>query len=113
MQLGLTFKENVPDIRNSKAVELANRLHTIDPTLAVIDPVADIAHMKPDFRFNTSVDGERFDAIVLAVPHLQFIKDGWHLINALTNTAKSTLVMDIKARLDRQSTPPAIKLWRP
>ena len=89
VQLGLTFKENVPDIRNSKAVDLANRLRTIDPTLAVIDPVADIAHMKPDFRFNTSMDGERFDAIVLAVPHQQFIKDGWHLINALTNTASN------------------------
>jgi UDP-N-acetyl-D-galactosamine dehydrogenase len=113
VQLGLTFKENVPDIRNSKAFELANRLRTIDPTLAVIDPIADMAHTRPNFRFNTSMDGERFDAIVLAVPHQQFIKDGWQLINALTNTAKSTLVMDIKARLDRQSTPPAVKLWRP
>jgi UDP-N-acetyl-D-galactosamine dehydrogenase len=113
VQLGLTFKENVPDIRNSKAFDLANTLRHIDPTLAVIDPVADIAHMKPDFRFNTSIDGERFDAIVLAVPHQQFINDGWQLINALTNTDKSTLVMDIKARLDRQSKPPAINLWRP
>jgi UDP-N-acetyl-D-galactosamine dehydrogenase len=103
----------VPDIRNSKAFDLANTLRHIDPTLAVIDPVADIAHMKPDFRFNTSIDGERFDAIVLAVPHQQFINDGWQLINALTNTDKSTLVMDIKARLDRQSKPPAINLWRP
>ena len=113
VQLGLTFKENVPDIRNSKAFDLANRLGSIDPTLAVIDPVADIAHIKTDFRFNASIDAERFDAIVLAVPHQQFIRDGWQLINALTNTDKSTLVMDIKARLDRQSTPPAIDLWRP
>ena len=113
VQLGLTFKENVPDIRNSKAFDLANRLRTIDPTLAVIDPVADIAHVQPDFRFNANIDGQGFDAIVLAVPHQQFIKDGWQLINALTNTDKSTLVMDIKARLDRQSTPPAIDLWRP
>ena len=113
VQLGLTFKENVPDIRNSKAYDLANKLRTIDPTLAVIDPVADIAHVQPDFRFNANIDGERFDTIVLAVPHQQFIKDGWQLISALTNTDKSTLVMDIKARLDRQSTPPAIDLWRP
>ena len=113
VQLGLTFKENVPDIRNSKALVLANRLRTIDPNLAVIDPVADIAQMKLDFRFNTSVDGERFDAIVLAVPHQHFINDGWQLIHALSNADKSTLVMDIKARLDRQSKPPAITLWRP
>ena len=69
--------------------------------------------MQPDFRFNANIDGERFDAIVLAVPHQLFIKDGWKLINALTNTDKSTLVMDIKARLNRQSKPPAINLWRP
>jgi len=113
VQLGLTFKENVPDIRNSKAFDLANNLRTIDPTLAVIDPVADIALTRPDFRFNTNIDGERFDAIVLAVPHKQFIKNGWQLINALTTRDELTLVMDIKARLDRQSTPPSINLWRP
>ena len=113
VQLGLTFKENVPDIRNSKAFDLANTLRIIDPDLVVIDPVADIAHMKPDFRFNANIDSERFDAIVLAVPHQQFIKDGWLLINAFTNTDKSTFVMDIKAKLDRQSKPPAINLWRP
>lgn len=113
VQLGLTFKENVPDIRNSKAFDLAERLRIIDPTLAVIDPIADIAHVRPNFRFKANIDGERFDAIVLAVPHLEFIKDGWKLINALTTTDKSTLVMDIKARLDRQSIPPDINLWRP
>ena len=113
VQLGLTFKENVPDIRNSKAFDLAELLRIIDPTLAVIDPIADIAHVRPDFRFNTDIDGEQFDAIVLAVPHQQFIKHGWQLINALTTGDKLTLVMDIKARLDRQSEPPAIKLWRP
>ena len=113
VQLGLTFKENLPDIRNSKAFDLAERLRIIDPTLAVIDPIADIAHARPDFRFNANIDGEHFDAIVLAVPHQQFIKDGWQLINALTAKDKSTLVMDIKARLDRQLTPPAVNLWRP
>ena len=113
MQLGLTFKENVPDIRNSRAFNLASALRIIDPDLAVIDPVADIAHIKPDFRFNPSIDGERFDAIVLAVPHQQFIRDGWQFINAIAHTDRSTLVMDIKAKLDRQSTPQAVDLWRP
>ena len=113
VQLGLTFKENVPDIRNSKAFDLANRLCTLDPTLAVIDPVADIAHIKPCFRFNANIEGERFDAVVLAVPHHQFIKDGWQLLNAFTNTDKSTLVMDIKAKLERSAKPENIQLWRP
>ena len=111
--IGLTFKENVPDIRNSKAVDLANNLHKIDSTLAVIDPVADIAQARPDFRFNANIDGECFDAIVLAVPHQQFIKNDWQFINALTTKGRLTFVMDIKAKLDRRSTPPAINLWRP
>ena len=59
--------------------------------------------MQTDFRFNASIDGERFDAIVLAVPHQPIYQDGWQLINELTNTDKSTLVMDIK-KADRQST---------
>ena len=113
LQFGLTFKENVPDIRNSQAFNLANILHTIDLDLAVIDPVADIAHIKPDFRLNPNIDCERFDAIVLAVPHRQFIKGGWQFINTLMHTDRSTLVMDIKAKLDRQSTPQAVDLWRP
>ena len=113
VQFGPTFKENVPDIRNSKAFNLAKTLRTIDPDLAVIDPVADIAHAKLDFRFNPSIDGERFDAIVLAVPHQPFIRDGWQFINALVHTNRSTLVMDIKAKLERQSTPQAVDLWRP
>ena len=102
----------MPDIRNSKAFDLANRLLIIDPDLVVIDG-ADIEKTRTDFRFDATIAGERFDAIVLAVPHQQFIKGGWQLINALTNTDKLTLVMDIKARLDRQSIPPAIDLWRP
>ena len=89
----------MPDIRNSKAFDLAEQLRIIDPTLAVIDPIADIAHARPNFRFNANIDGERFDAIVLAVPHHHFIKNGWQLINALTTTDKLTLVMDIRARL--------------
>ncbi|MDC0476471.1 nucleotide sugar dehydrogenase, partial [Alphaproteobacteria bacterium] len=113
LQFGLTFKENVPDIRNSKAFDLANALRIIDPDLAVIDPVADIAHAKLDFRFNANIDGETFDTIVLAVPHQQFIRDGWQLINTLVHADRSTLVMDIKARLDRQSKPQTVDLWRP
>jgi len=113
VQLGLTFKENVPDIRNSKAFDLATALQTIDPNLSVIDPVADIAHTTPNFRFNDNNDGETFDAVVLAVPHQQFIKDDWQLIAKLTHKDKSALVMDIKARLDRQIAPPFVDLWRP
>ena len=113
VQFGLTFKENVPDIRNSKAFNLANALRIIDPNLAVIDPVADMAHIKPDFRFNPSIDAERFDAIVLAVPHQQFIKDGWQLTKTIMNKNRATLVMDIKARLQRSAKPRNIQLWRP
>ena len=113
LQLGLTFKENVPDIRNSKALDLVDRLRNIDPNLAVIDPVADIKPMKPDFRFNANIVAERFDVIVLAVPHQQFIKNGWKFVKAFANNEKTTLVLDIKARLDRASTPSEIELWRP
>ena len=111
--IGITFKENVPDVRNSKAFDLAKNLKSIDPTLDVIDPVADLGSLKPDFRFNETGNNDRFDVVVFAVPHQSLISQGWHLIASLVTPNRLTLVMDIKARLDRMSVPDHIELWRP
>ncbi|MDA8882538.1 nucleotide sugar dehydrogenase [Alphaproteobacteria bacterium] len=111
--MGITFKEDVPDIRNSRAFELAQKFKSIDPSLEVIDPVAELGNYEPSFRFNKKADDAIFDVIVLAVPHAHFIADPWLLIHALTSSNCPTLVMDIKAKLDRDATPQHIELWRP
>jgi UDP-N-acetyl-D-glucosamine/UDP-N-acetyl-D-galactosamine dehydrogenase len=111
--MGITFKEDVPDVRNSKAFELAKKFKSIDSSLEVIDPVAELGNYDPGFRFNTKADDAIFDVIILAVPHAHFIADPWLLINALTSATSPTLVMDIKAKLDRDAKPQHIDLWRP
>ena len=111
--MGITFKENVPDIRNSKAIELAQKLKFIDPSLEVMDPVADLGNHAPGFSFNAKADNAVFDVIVLAVPHANFITEPWLLMHALTNADRPALVMDIKAKLDRDAAPKHIDLWRP
>ena len=113
VQLGLTFKEDVPDVRNSKAFELAKKLQKIDQNLLVLDPVAQTQNLTPDFRFNENLINQNFDVIVLAVPHQHFIINGWQKLLNLTNKNKIVLVMDIKARLERQSKPKNVELWRP
>ena len=111
--MGLTFKEDVPDIRNSKAFELAQKLKSIDSSLEVVDPVADLSNHAPGFSFNAKADDAVFDVIVVAVPHVDFITDPWPLMCALTSANRPTLVMDIKAKLDREAAPKHIELWRP
>ena len=111
--MGITFKEDVPDIRNSKAFELAQKLKSIDPFLEVMDPVADIGNHEPGFSFNAKADDAVFDVIVLAVPHANFIAEPWLLMNTLTNADHPALVMDIKAKLNRDAAPKHINLWRP
>ena len=111
--MGVTFKEDVPDIRNSKAFELAQKFESISPALEVVDPVADLGNHTPSFRFNAKADDAVFDVIVLAVPHADFITDPWPLMHALTSANRPALVMDIKAKLDRDAAPKHIELWRP
>ena len=111
--IGITFKENVPDIRNSKAFDLARELKKLDPLLEVVDPVADLNNQKPDFQFNTINNEHTFNVIVLAVPHQQIIKKGWQQITEMANLNGPVLVMDVKAHLDRALKPDRFELWRP
>ena len=67
--LGVTFKENVPDIRNSKAFDLLAALNDISPYLCVFDPIADLDCDELSFPLNPENKESTFDVIVLAVPH--------------------------------------------
>jgi len=71
--MGLTFKENCPDIRNTKIVDLVRELTSLAGEVAVYDPLADPVEVRKEYGIESSVtipEG-RFDAIVLAVRHDQ------------------------------------------
>lgn len=111
--LGLTFKENVPDIRNSKAVDIVRELSSFGLTVQVHDPFAAPEDALHEYEIKLTEDAALTpaDAVVLAVPHEPYVAQGWHLIERLLKNG-SGLVMDVKARLDRAAKPPGIELWR-
>jgi UDP-N-acetyl-D-glucosamine/UDP-N-acetyl-D-galactosamine dehydrogenase len=111
--LGLTFKENVPDIRNSKAVDIVRELQSFGATVQVHDPLA--SDKDALFEYGISLAAEDTlkpaDAVVLAVPHASYLKAGWPFMLRLLKNGRG-LVADIRARLDRATKPADIEIWR-
>ena len=110
--LGLTFKENVPDIRNSKVVDIVRELSASGIAVQVHDPMADPAHARREYGIELAALEalQPADAVVLAVAHDAY-KAGWPLIVPLLRDGKG-VVVDVKARLDRSRIPAGIALWR-
>jgi len=110
--LGLTFKEDVPDIRNSKVVDIVRELSASGIAVQVHDPMADPAHARREYGIDL-VKLEALqpgDAVVLAVAHDAY-KAGWPLIVPLLHDGKG-VVDDVKTRLDRSRVSAGIALWR-
>ena len=111
--LGLTFKEDVPDTRNSRVVDVIRELESFGLTVQVNDPQADPADAMHEYGVAlTKLDALKpADAIVMAVAHKDYVDAGWPLIERLL-TGGSGLVLDVKMKLDRASKPSGIELWR-
>jgi UDP-N-acetyl-D-galactosamine dehydrogenase len=111
--LGLTFKENVPDTRNSRVVDVIRELKSFGLTVQVHDPMANAADARHEYGVTlTEFDAlQSADAIILAVAHDHYIGGGWPLIQRLLVDG-SGLVLDVKMKLDRSSQPAGIELWR-
>jgi UDP-N-acetyl-D-glucosamine/UDP-N-acetyl-D-galactosamine dehydrogenase len=112
--LGLTFKEDIPDVRNSRVGEIVRELEAYSIEVRVCDPVADaeMAKLQHNVTLFDLAALAPCDAVILAVPHRAFIADGWKSVIAALG-AERGIVLDVKARLDRQGRPPQIELWRP
>ena len=111
--LGLTFKENVPDIRNSKAVDIVRELESFGMQVQVTDPLADPAEAWHEHRVKLKLLDELIpgDAVVLAVAHQDYLDSGWNNISRLLE-GTCGVVMDIRSKLDRSTCPKGIELWR-
>lgn len=111
--LGLTFKEDVPDTRNSRVIDIVRELQSFGLDVQVHDPLASAADAKHEYGV-TLIDLDELqpaDAVILAVAHNHYVKAGWLLIQRLLVDGKG-LVLDVKMKLDRSSRPPGIELWR-
>lgn len=115
--LGFTFKENCPDTRNTKVIDIINELkeYGINPMIA--DPEADAEEAKHEYSivFDSIEDIKDMDAIVVAVGHDQFLnltqKDFNRMFKEGANKGK--VLLDIKGILDRKEYETAgFKYWR-
>ncbi|WP_026915699.1 nucleotide sugar dehydrogenase [Christiangramia portivictoriae] len=74
--LGITFKENCPDVRNTKVVDVIKSLKEYGVDITIFDPLANPAEVKHEYGLNTVKDlpNGKFDAILLTVAHREFLE---------------------------------------
>lgn len=97
--LGITFKENCPDIRNSRAIDVIRELQSFGADVEVYDPHADAQEVKHEYNLNLIAElNKPYSAIVLAVSHTEFKNLNWSVIR----NAK-TIVYDVKGFLEKSA----------
>lgn len=95
--LGLTFKENCPDIRNSKVIDLIKELSSFGTQVDIFDPHADAAEVNHEYHLTlTKSISKKYHAIVLAVSHKEFSTLNWNELKE-----PRAVVYDVKGFLDR------------
>ena len=97
--LGITFKENCPDIRNTKVVDIYHTFAEYTKNIIIYDPWADKEHVKHEYGVNVVnllPEGVKYDACILAVAHKAFLEmDVKSLVKA------NGVIYDVKGILDR------------
>src|ERR1700761_6093204 len=104
--LGITFKENVPDIRNSRVIDIVSELQSFGVTVQIADPLADAASVAEEYGVSLSdIDTLKpATAVILAVAHDDYVSGGWPLVQRLLDGGTG-LVLDVTMKLDRASMP--------
>lgn len=96
--LGVTFKENCPDIRNSKVIDIVNELFQFNINVDIYDPYADKQEVKEEYGIHLlDKIGRTYDAIILAVSHQDFLELEIHKLKS----NDSSIIFDTKSFLDR------------
>ncbi len=99
--LGVTFKENCPDIRNTKVIDIYSTLSEYTHNITVYDPWANSSAVKKEYGIDivtTLNTTEKFDAVVLCVAHDEFLK-----LNIKELTAPNSIIYDVKGILPRNT----------
>ncbi|GAB3289792.1 nucleotide sugar dehydrogenase [Parahaliea aestuarii] len=111
--LGLTFKENCPDLRNSRVVDIVRELQDFCCDVRVHDPLASAAEAVEEYGLTLSdwADLANAEAVVLAVPHRAYLARGLDGIAELL--AADGVVIDVKSALERRAAEAGgIAVWR-
>ena len=113
--MGLTFKENVPDLRNSKVADVIKELKALGVDVCVTDPEASPEEAKNEYDIDLGQFGEvkDMDAVILAVGHDQYKVLSKDALKKLYNRSnKKPLLLDIKGIFDRSDIKSEFDYWR-
>ena len=108
--MGITFKENVPDIRNSRVPDIVRELARFGVSAMVCDPLAVPDEVRDDYGLSL-VDAAtlpELDALVLAVPHAAYLANPLTLCSRLRANG---VIVDVKAALAPDKIPPGLCYW--
>ena len=100
--LGITFKENCPDIRNTKVVDIYHTLREYTPNITVFDPWANAEHVFQEYGIVISfqlsaLSSQHYDAVILAVAHKEFLD-----MDVKTFVREGGVIYDVKGILPRE-----------
>ena len=99
--LGLTFKENCPDLRNSKVIDVIAKLQEYGVDVDAYDPWVSSADAYRIFGVNlVEPTNQKYSAMIFAVAHDQFLNDGEMLIQK--HSGKNCVIYDLKRVLPAQ-----------
>ncbi len=108
--LGVTFKENVPDLRNSRSFDLVRRLHWLGHSVDVADPLADADELRAEQGLElTELEEKQYDLVIGAVPHDAYRDLSDNRLAGLLNP-RGTLA-DIKGMWRDRRLDPEIDRW--
>jgi len=109
--LGLTFKEDVPDLRNSRVPDIVAELRSFGIQAMVHDPMADAVEALHEYGIDlTDVeDFKNLDAVVYAVPHILFKQRGSEFIFGML--ANGGVLIDVKSVVDPRAIPKHASYW--
>lgn len=112
--LGLTFKENVPDLRNSKVPDIINELREYGVEVVVHDPIAEPEEAVAEYGIHLS-EWDRVtavDGVILAVAHRRYVEMGPKELLKPLRHQKNGVLVDVKSVFDAAAVPDTIKYWR-
>ncbi|MDP5158427.1 MAG: nucleotide sugar dehydrogenase [Flaviramulus sp.] len=94
--LGFTFKENCPDIRNTRVIDIYNELKDYGIEADIYDPIADVNEIEEEYRIKVKAeDINNYNGIIIAVGHEEFLNYDWKSI------VKGKIVFDVKNILEK------------
>ena len=112
--LGLTFKENVPDLRNSKVPDIIQELREYGVQVLVHDPIAEPEEAVAEYGIHLSEwdDLRGIDGIIVAVAHRGYADMGLQKLLKPLRSQREGVVIDVKCLLDQAKLPKTLKYWR-